>query len=138
MLRAILGKKIFRQALYTLVICLCLGGWAFARPKDVAVPQVNANLGACSADFTVSQSLNKPLYNAQISVSIAYGFLGMKKMDLQIGTNNEGKARFVGLPAKVHDPPLKFVVKHNGRTKTVDYWPEVRCQAQYSVIMGPG
>ncbi len=132
------GSAFFRQAIRILAVGLCLSGWAFARPKEVSVPVVNANLGPCSVDFTVSRGLNQPLYNAQISVSIAYGFMGVKKMDLQIGTNNEGKARFEGLPTKVHNPPLVFAVKHNGRTKTVNYWPTGQCHAQYSVIMGPG
>ena len=135
MKHAVHGNSILRHTMKTLVICLCLGGWAFARPKETSVPAVNANLGPCSVDFKVSQSVNQPIYNAQITVSIAYGFLGMKKMDLQIGTNSEGKARFVGLPAKVYRPPLTFVVKHKGRTKNVDYWPQVRCKAQYAVIM---
>jgi hypothetical protein len=120
----------------TAIIGLCLGGWAFARPSEVAEPAVNANLGPCSVDFTVSQSTNKPLFNAQISVRISYGFLGMKKMDLQIGTNNAGKARFVGLPARVHNPPLIFVVTDKGTTKDVQYWPAAQCHAKYSVIMG--
>jgi hypothetical protein len=124
-----------QQAAMTLLIGSCLGAWAFARPSETAEPVVNANLGPCRVDFTVSQNTNRPLYNAQISVSIAYGFLGMKKMDLQIGTDNEGKARFVGLPSKVHNPPLTFVIKYNGRTKNVDYWPQVQCRARYSVIM---
>ncbi|HEX5432803.1 MAG TPA: hypothetical protein VFY05_01085, partial [Candidatus Angelobacter sp.] len=79
---------------------------------------------------------NKPLYNAEISVKIAYGFMGMKKMDLKVGTNSEGKARFVGLPDKVHNPPLVFVVNANGASKTVNYWPSVKCDARYDVDMG--
>jgi hypothetical protein len=138
MMRASCGNSILQQSLKTLVLFLCLSGWALASPKQAAVPTVNAALGPCSVDFTVSQSLNQPLYNAQISVSIAYGFMGMKKMDLQIGTNSEGKARFEGLPEKVHNPPLIFEVKHKGRTKSVEYWPQVKCHGQYSVIMGPG
>ena len=130
------GNPILRQALKTLILSFCLCGWARALPKQAPVPEVHAGLGPCSVDFTVSQSLNQPLYDAQISVSIAYGFMGMKKMDLQIGTNSEGKARFEGLPAKVHNPPLAFVVKHKGRTKTVEYWPQVQCHGQYSVMMG--
>ena len=137
MIRSTREKRILQQAMKALVISLCLAGWAFGRPNEAAEPSVNANLGPCSVDFTVSQSTNQPLYNAQISVSIAYGFLGMKKMDLQIGTDNAGKARFVGLPSRVHNPPLTFVVKHNGWTKKVEYWPTVRCHARYAVIMEP-
>ena len=135
MIRSIRSSRILWQALVTVVLGLGFCGWASARSQATSVPTVKANLGACSVDFTVSQKLNHPLYNAQVSVRIAYGFLGVKKMELQIGTDSEGKARFEGLPSEVHDPPLRFVVKHNGRTKTVDYWPRVRCHAEYSVIM---
>jgi hypothetical protein len=106
-----------------------------SQQQQVPVPQVNANLGPCTVEFTVSQGSRKPLYNAEISVNISYGFMGMKKMDLKVGTNNEGKARFVGLPEKVHKPPLAFVVRDKGLSKTVNYWPSVKCQARYSVVM---
>lgn len=106
-----------------------------ASQQSVPVPSVNANLGPCTVDFTVNQSSNKPLYNAEISVKIAYGFMGMKKMDLKVGTNSEGKARFVGLPEKVHDPPLEFVVNAKGLSKSLNYWPSVKCQARYDVVM---
>jgi hypothetical protein len=138
MIRTSRRNSVLQQSLKALALGLFLSGWALARPKQPAVPAVNAALGPCSVDFTVSQSLNEPLYNALISVSIAYGFMGVKKMDLQIGTNSEGKARFEGLPERVHNPPLTFVVKHKGRTKTVQYWPQVECHGQYSVIMGAG
>lgn len=131
-------NAVLRRGLGLLALYLYFSGWAFALPKEASVPAVNAALGPCSVAFTVGQNVNQPIYNAQISVRIAYGFMGMKKMDLQIGTNSQGKARFEGLPNKVHNPPLTFVVKHEGRTKSVEYWPRVRCHAQYSVIMGPG
>jgi len=106
-----------------------------AQKQQIPVPQVNANLGPCTVNFTVSEKANQPLFNAEISVKIAYGFMGLKKMDLKVGTNNEGKARFVGLPEKVHNPPLAFVVRAKGLTKTVNYWPSVKCQARYAVVM---
>ena len=62
--------------------------------------------------------------------------MGVKKMDLKVGTNSEGKARFVGLPEKVHNPPLAFVVTAKGLSKTVNYWPSAKCHVRYSVIMG--
>lgn len=119
-----------------LALSLFLAGWACAAPQSTPVPQVNADIGPCTVDFNVSQGMNQPLYNAQISVHIAYGFMGMKKMDLKIGTDNEGRARFVGLPQKVHNPPLDFVVQAKGLTKTVHYWPSVKCKARYAVVMG--
>ena len=124
-----------QHAIGVLAFNLLFAGVMLAAQQQVPVPQVNANLGPCTVDFTVSQDNNKALFNAEISVKIAYGFMGVKKMDLKVGTNNEGKARFVGLPEKVHKPPLAFVVQAKGLTKTVNYWPGVKCQARYSVIM---
>ncbi len=135
-LNSIRSIHLVRSAVEALALSLLFAGGMLASQQPVPVPQVNAGIGPCTVDFTVSQGGNQPLYNAEVSVSIAYGFMGMKKMDLKVGTNNEGKARFVGLPEKVHNPPLTFVVRAKGLSKTVNYWPSVKCRARYSVIMG--
>jgi hypothetical protein len=135
-LNSIRSIRHVRHAVLALSLSLLVAGVLLASQQQVPVPQVNANLGPCTVDFTVSQGTNQPLYNAEISVKIAYGFMGVKKMDLKVGTNNEGKARFVGLPEKVRRPPLTFVVRAKGLSKTVNYWPSVKCQASYSVVMG--
>jgi hypothetical protein len=134
-LNSISSIRPVRHAVLALSLSLLFAAEIFASQQSVPVPQVNANLGPCRVDFTVSQGSNQPLYNAEISVKIAYGFMGVKKMDLKVGTNNEGKARFVGLPEKVHNPPLSFAVSSKGLSKTVNYWPSVKCQARYAVIM---
>lgn len=123
-----------RYVVGVLALSLFSAGWLQAASQPV--PQVNANIGACTVNFTVTRGINQPIYNAEISVRIAYGFMGMKKMDLKIGTDNKGRARFVGLPQKVHKPPLDFVVRANGLTKTIHYWPNVKCNARYAVVMG--
>lgn len=128
--------RLVRRAVEALALSLFFAGGMLAAPQMGPVPQVNAGIGSCTADFTVSQGANQPLYNAEISVRIAYGFMGVKKMDLKVGTNSEGRARFVGLPEKVHKPPIDFVVQAKGLTKTVHDWPSVTCQARYSVIIG--
>ena len=124
-----------RNAVLTIALTLLFAGPALASQPSVPVPQVDAGVGPCTTDFTVSQNTNQPLYNANISVRIAYGFMGVKKMDLNVGTNSEGKARFVGLPEKVHNPPVVFTVSAKGMSKTVNFYPSVKCHAQYSVIM---
>lgn len=126
--------RVVRCPVAAIAISLLFAGWTFASQQPV--PQVDAGIGPCTADFTVSQPNQRPLYNAEISVRIAYGFMGMKKMDLKVGTNSEGRARFIGLPEKVHKPPLAFVIKAKGLRKTVNYWPSAKCHVAYSVIMG--
>jgi hypothetical protein len=67
-------------------------------PKDV--PVVDGGIGSCSADFTITDNTGAPVYDASIRVHIAYGFGSFHKMDLEVGTNAAGKARFVGLPER--------------------------------------
>jgi hypothetical protein len=134
-LNSVRSMRLAKHAVAVLALTLMWAAMAPASQQSVPIPQVNGNLGPCTVDFTVSEKADQPLFNAEISVRIAYGFMGVKKMDLKVGTNNEGRARFVGLPEKVRKPPLQFVVRAKGLTKTVDYWPSVKCQARYSVVM---
>jgi hypothetical protein len=50
----------------------------------------------------------KPVYAATIKVHIKYGFGGMRRLDLEAGTNSDGKVKFAGLPDRVQRPPLEF------------------------------
>jgi hypothetical protein len=65
-------------------------------PKTV--PVIDAGLGPCSADFTITDATTAPVYDAKVRVHIAYGFMNLHKLDLEVGTNAAGKARFTGLP----------------------------------------
>ncbi len=62
------------------------------------VPVVDGKVGSCKADFTVNDEAGKPIYNATIKVTLRYGLFNKRRMDLEIGTNSDGKARIVGLP----------------------------------------
>ena len=104
--------------------------------KEIEVPSIDAGLGPCTVDFTVTDSQRKPIYNAKISVRIKYGFLGLRRIDLEIGTNSNGKARFTGLPEAAKKPPLEFVTRYRKWTDTVWYWPAVSCHKEYAVELG--
>ena len=67
-------------------------------PDSKTIPVIDGGIGPCSADFTVVDSSGAPVYDVTIGVHIAYGFMYWRKLDLQVGTNAAGKARFVGLP----------------------------------------
>ena len=64
------------------------------------LPVLKAGLGGCAADFTVNSVDGKPVYLAVVHVKIRYGAMALKRMDLEVSTNAEGKARIEGLPAK--------------------------------------
>lgn len=98
------------------------------------IPKIDGNIGACRADFTVRDGEKKPIYNAQISVQLRYGFMNMRKTDLQVGTNSDGKARFTGLP-NFPKKPLAFHIKSGTVSKTVTDDPSTNCNAVYDVTL---
>lgn len=69
-------------------------------PDPHSVPVVDGDAGPCTADFTITDNVGKPIYDAHIKVHIAYRAFGWHKLDLDVGTNVDGKARFSGLPSK--------------------------------------
>ena len=85
---------------------------------------IDARLGSCAADFTVTDASGAPVYAATVHVRIRYGFMSVKRMDLEVGTNSDGKARVEGLPEKAK-PLVYDVTKDNlkaiGRTGSLDH-----------------
>jgi len=132
-----------RQRLGIFLLCtgaiLGLVAWASASPTsaEVPVPVIKGDVGTCTADFTVKDSENKPIYDAKIRVSIRYGFMGQKRTDLEIGTNSDGKARFEGLPDPRKKPkgPFEYQIRSGDLTKTVVQDPLVQCDAKFDVVM---
>ena len=132
-----------RQRLSTFLLCagvfLGLAAWVSSSPTpaEVQVPVIKADVGTCTADFTVKDNENKPIYDAKIRVSIRYGFMGQKKTDLEIGTNSDGKARFEGLPDPRKKPrgPFEYQIRSGELTKTVVQDPLVQCDAKFDVVM---
>ncbi|MGA8621863.1 MAG: carboxypeptidase-like regulatory domain-containing protein [Candidatus Sulfotelmatobacter sp.] len=103
-------------------------------PDPKAVPVIDGAIGPCSADFTVSDNTGAPIYDATIQVHVAYGFLSAYKLDLQVGTNADGKARFTGLPAKTKRG-LFFSASKGSREASVFYDPAKTCKAQFTVVL---
>jgi hypothetical protein len=102
----------------------------------IDVPVIKGDLGPCSADFTVLDSSNKPLYDAKIEVRILYGLMNKRKLDLEIGTNSDGKARIEGLPDKLKKPPLEFRIRAGDSRKSVTQNPATDCHASFDVQLG--
>ena len=98
------------------------------------VPVIDGAIGPCSVSFFVTQD-GKPVYNAQIKVHIAYGTMGIKKLDLQAGTNVDGKVKFTGLPLKVHNPPLLFNASLGSATGLASYNPATECSASHQIAL---
>jgi hypothetical protein len=100
------------------------------------VPAIDGGAGPCSLQLTVTTVDDKPVYDAKVKVHIAYRFGGFHKLDLEAGTNAEGKVKFVGLPARVRRPPLEFQASKDqlvGALTTYD--PATECHAQHTITL---
>lgn len=103
---------------------------------DTAKPElavISARLGTCAADFTVTDADGKPVYAATIHVRLRYGFMGIKRMDLEVGTGSDGKARVEGLPSATR--PLVYDISKADKKTTVEQNLTTSCQATYPVSL---
>jgi hypothetical protein len=118
-----------------MLILLALLISAFAQTPDPhSIPSVDAGVSTCSADFIITDTNNKPVYAAKIKAHIAYGFASMRKLDLEVGTNVDGKARFTGLPNRVKNG-LFFDASEGDRTGNAFQDVSNTCQAQFTIVL---
>jgi len=108
-------------------VCLLLGLCACAQAAKFPVPRVDAGLGPCSADFTITNQNFQPLYDAQIQAHFRYGFWGTHHMSLQVATNSAGQARVTGLPENSRHP-LDFVMTY-GNASSDWFWTGLDCES---------
>lgn len=99
-----------------------------------AVPVLDGGIGSCSADVTVTDANGAPVYAATVKVHIAYGFANARKLDLQLGTNVDGKARFTGLPDKIKHG-LYFHATQGDREGEAFDDPTNTCKAQLPITI---
>ena len=104
-------------------------------PSTDQVPVMDGGAGPCSLELTVSGPDGKPAYAATVKVHIAYGFGGVRRLDLQAGTNSDGKVKFTGLPARVHRPPLEFQASKGDLAGIAVYDPATECEAKHGIAM---
>jgi hypothetical protein len=97
------------------------------------IPSISADLGPCSARFTVTDG-TKPLYDAKVRTRIKYGAFGVRKLDLEVGTDSNGKAAVVNLP-NLTKQPIAFEVVKGEVSRTVIFDPAQKCDATYEVAL---
>jgi hypothetical protein len=116
-----------------------LAGFIFAQtqqpPDPHQVPVMDGEAGPCSVAFTVSDVKGAPVYDARIRVHIAYGFAGVRRLDLEAATNVDGKTQFKGLPEKVKGGTLLFRASQGKRDGSAIYDPTKNCNGQQSSIV---
>lgn len=110
----------------------------FARQTPVTsspeVTVLDAKLGGdCSADFTVKDAEGKPVYAASVHVRVRYGFWNIKRADLEVGTNSDGRARLEHLPNKAK--PLLYDITKDGKTASAQQDVSDNCHGAYEVSL---
>lgn len=131
------NAKIFVAAVLVSILAhgaIALCATAPQTPDPHSVPSVDGAVGPCSADFTITDTDNKPVYNAKVKVHIAYGFLRIRKLDLEVSTNADGKARFTGIPNRMKFP-LLFQASEGDREAEVTDDPSATCQAKLTMTL---
>jgi len=104
-----------------------------AEPPAPDMAVLEAGLGDCSADFTVKDAGGAPVYGASISVSVRYGFMNLRRADLEVGTNAAGRARIEGLPAKAK--PLTYTIRKDPKGAIVQQDVNTLCRGVYDVSL---
>ena len=115
---------------------LCGAGAQSLAGNPVDVPTISGGMGPCTADFTVVDTSNQPVFDAKIHVRMKYGFLSTRYTELEVGTNSDGRARMEGLPEKLKKPPMEFTIRRGDETKSVTNDPAVECHATFNVSLG--
>lgn len=124
-------------------IALCATQAPFAvagAPDDPSkqLPVIDGGAGPCSLEVTVNGLDGKPVYAAKVKVHITYGFGGFHKLDLEAGTNVDGKLKFTGLPDRVHRPPLEFHATKDDMEGMATYDPTSECQGKHDITLSKG
>ena len=135
-----ISKNIFMSlGKFILILVVSLSVPAFsqtsATPVDPkAVPSIDGGIGPCSADFTINDASGAPVYAAKVKVHIAYGWMNVRKLDLELGTNVDGKARFTGLPDRIKHG-IYFKASEGNRTGEAFDDPANTCKAQFTITL---
>jgi len=135
-----MNLKSLSELALRLCLALSLVGWALGQanppqpPDPKSVPVLDGGIGPCTADFTVNDPAGGPVYAAKVKVHIAYGFMNARKLDLEIGTNIDGKARLTGLPDRLKHG-LYFHASESDRTGEAFGDPANNCKAQFTITL---
>lgn len=118
-----------------LLLALLMAGAQVADPPKPKpdLSTIDARLGMCTAEFTVTDADGKPVYAATVHVRIRYGFLSLKRMDLEVGSNSDGKARVEGLP--LGGRRLVYDITKDARKTTVEQDLTTECHATYTAAL---
>ena len=140
-----MNTKILRKCAPASLLALCLSISAAAqdtsttaqdsKPADSkSTPAIDGGAGPCSANFTITDANGTPVYAAKVKVHIAYRFGGFHRLDLELSTDSNGKARFTGLPDRVKRG-LYFEASEGERSGEAFDDPSTNCKATFTIAL---
>jgi len=136
----LMGEPILRKLAFGLVLLALSCPFVFSQagassaPDPKAVPVIDGDAGPCSADVTITDAAGAPVYAAKINVHIAYRFMSLHKLDLEVSTNVDGKARFIGIPDRLKRG-LLFQASEGDRSGEAFDDPGNTCKAQLNITV---
>ena len=102
--------------------------------SQTTVQSIDGAAGPCAVTLTVTAD-SKPVVAADVKVHIEYGFAGIRRLDLEAYTGNDGRVKFTGLPARVHRPPLQFKASKDSLAGMAVFNPEAECNAEHEIVL---
>ncbi len=121
--------------LCSILVAVPLLSRAQAPASNEKVSIIDGGVGRCWLELSVLGVDRKPVYAATVKVHVKYGFGGMRRLDLEAGTNSDGKVKFAGLPARVQRPPLEFHASKDQLEGTASFDPATECQAKREIAL---
>jgi hypothetical protein len=120
----------------SLVVCLAVAMGQSTSPQSQPqpVPAVDGDLGPCSVEFTTTDGTGNRIGGATLRLHLAYGFAGVRRLDLEVTTNDAGKARFTGLPDNLKKG-LFFRGFKDDKEGTAFYEPSKNCKGQHTMVL---
>jgi hypothetical protein len=123
------------RVLCSILVAAPLLFWAQVSAPSEKVPVIDGGAGSCSLELTIRGADSKPVYAATVKVHVKYGFGGMRRLDLEAGTNSDGKVKFAGLPARVQRPPLEFHGSKDELEGIASFDPLSECHSLRDIIL---
>jgi hypothetical protein len=129
------GMNRMLRVLCCIVVAVPMLSRAQAPAPSEKVPAIDGGAGPCSIELTVRGMDGKPVYAATVKVHIKYGFGGIRRLDLEAGTNSDGRVKFSGLPARVQRPPLEFHASKDELMGVAAFDPSTECQSKREITL---
>ena len=95
--------------------------------------RADAGLGHCVTDFTVTDGTGHAVANATVRMHIRYGLLGLRRMDLAVGTAADGRAHIQGLPDSAS--LLRYEIGRGRVVAQVTHDLSQQCRSRYEVTL---